>query len=91
MRSCLLPTLFALTLAGCIAQVRLELPPSPAVALHTDTVAVVAHDRSCQMAADAVALELTKSSYLVVDPRSSLRVELLGCAADQTLDNVACR
>lgn len=99
MRSCLLPSSSPILgllsgclllascamLTGCTSRVRLELPASPAVALHTDTVAVVANDRACQQAADAVALELTKSSYLAVDPRSSLRIELLGCAADQAL------
>lgn len=69
-------------LAGCRATVRLEVPPSPAVALTDDTVAVVARDRACQSAADALALELPRSSYLVVDPRASVRVELLGCGDD---------
>lgn len=72
-------------LCGCSPSVRLELPPRPAVALHADMVAVVARDRACQPVADAVALELTKSSYLAVDPRSPLRIELFGCGDEQAL------
>lgn len=67
---------------GCRATVRLELPPSPAVALTDDTVAVVAGDRACQPAANALAQELPRTSYLVVDPRSTVRIELLGCGDD---------
>lgn len=74
----------ALAVGGCRSTVRLELPPSPAVALTLDTVAVVAHDRQCQAAADALALELGRSSYLTVDPRSHLRVELFACGEDQS-------
>ncbi|MEQ1503150.1 MAG: hypothetical protein ABMB14_13010, partial [Myxococcota bacterium] len=69
--------------SGCRATIHLEVPPSPAVALPDDAVAVVAHDRPCQAAADAVALELGRSSYLVVDPRAPVRIELFACGDDQ--------
>jgi hypothetical protein len=78
----------ALTLcggSGCRATVPLELPPTPAVALSADRVAVVARERSCQQAADALALELGRSSYLQVDPRSPLRIDLFGCGDDQSV------
>ncbi|MEZ4241339.1 MAG: hypothetical protein R3F59_35315 [Myxococcota bacterium] len=61
---------------------RLEVPPAPAVAIADDRVAVVAGERACQATADALALELPRSSYLVVDPRAPVRVELLGCGDD---------
>lgn len=73
----------ALAAGACRSTVRLEVPPTPAVAIPDDTVAVVARDRACQAAADALALELPRSSYLVVDPRAGVRVELLGCGEDQ--------
>jgi hypothetical protein len=72
-----------LGIGACGATVRLEVPPSPAVAISDDTVAVVAGERACQAAADALALELPRSSYLIVDPRAPVRVELLGCGDDQ--------
>lgn len=78
-------TALLLAIAGCRATVHLEVPPTPAVALTADTVAVVARDRACQAAADALALELTRGSYLQVDPRSALRVELFSCGDDQTV------
>jgi hypothetical protein len=87
--SCVLLRLFAVgllaALTGCRSAVRLELPASPAIALSSDTVAIVAQDRACQPVANAVALELTRSSYLLVDPRSSLRIELFGCGDDEAL------
>jgi hypothetical protein len=88
-RSCVLLRLLAMGLSvastGCRSSVRLELPASPAIALSSDTVAIVAQDRACQPVANAVALELTRSSYLLVDPRSSLRIELFGCGDDEAL------
>ena len=71
-------------LFACRATVHLEVPATPAVTLTDDTVAVVAHDRGCRAAADALALELPRSSYLVVDPRATVRVELFGCGDDQS-------
>lgn len=71
--------------AGCATTVHLEVPPMPAVALTADRVAVVAREKGCQAAADALALELGRSSYLAVDPRSRLRVELFACGDDQSV------
>jgi hypothetical protein len=65
---------------GCAPTVRLELPPTPAVALPADAIAVVAHDRACQAPADDL-VEVLAHGALRVDPRADLRIDLFNCGA----------
>jgi hypothetical protein len=69
---------------GCAPTVQLEVPAAPAVSLPTHAVAVVAHERVCQPAADALARELGDSDGVTVDHRAPLRLELIACGDDQS-------
>ena len=68
---------------GCGSTVRLELPPTPAVALPGDAIAVVARDRACQATADALVEELGRSPSPRVDPRADLRIDLFNCGGSR--------
>jgi hypothetical protein len=80
----LLPSCVAAALAvGCGSTVRVELPPTPAVALPGDAIAVVARDRACQRSADDLVEALGRSPSLAVDPRADLRIDLFNCGRDE--------
>ncbi len=64
--------------------VQLEVPAAPAVHLQADAVAVVAHDRACQPAADALTRGLADSGVLHVDHRAEVRLELIACGDDES-------
>ena len=78
-----LPALLALCVAGCAPRtVKLEVAPSPAVALEVRTVAVVAQDRECKPIADAIIAQLDRRASITVDPRSDVRLQVFGCGLD---------
>lgn len=69
--------------AACVPTVALEVPPSPAVALRSDALSVVARERECQPHADALATELARSGWVTVDPTAPLRLQVFGCGQDE--------
>lgn len=69
---------------GCAPTVELEVPAAPAFDLPTDAVAVIARDRECQPAADALARALRGHDRLTVDHRAPMRLELVVCGEDQS-------
>jgi len=75
----------ALLLAACAATIRVEVPASPAVSVSVDRVAVVAHDRRCQPAADALAQQLRKSGWTEVRPDAPIRLVAFSCGSDDEL------
>lgn len=78
-----LSTVLGALAAGCAPTVALEVPASPAVALRSDALSVVARERDCQAPADALASELARSGWITVDPAAPLRLELFGCGQDE--------
>jgi hypothetical protein len=78
-----LHSLIPLLLVGCAARtIALEVPAAPAVALNTQTVAVVAQDRACRPVADALIDEITHHSDFTVNPHSDVRLVVFGCGVD---------
>ncbi len=77
------PLLFAALLGGCAShKIQMEVAPTPAVALQTRTVAVVAQKRECKPVADQLVAELRANDLFVVDPRADVQLTVLTCGVD---------
>jgi hypothetical protein len=77
--------LLALLLSACAAIIRVELPPTPAVMMPVDQVAVVARERRCQPAADALTQQLGRSGWTEVAPSAPIRLVVFSCGDDEEL------
>ena len=77
--------MLALLLSACAATIRVELPPTPAVRMPVDQVAVVARERRCQPAADALTQELGRSGWTVVVPSSQVKLVVFSCGDHEQL------
>jgi hypothetical protein len=77
--------LLALLLSACAATIQLELPPTPAVRMPVERVAVVVQDRRCQPTADALARELGRTGWTEVHPAAPIRLVVFSCGDDEEL------
>lgn len=69
-----------LALSGCARRVQVALPAAPAVALESQTVAVVAGGRACRDVADALVQRINTLEGMRVDPSSPVRLTVQGCS-----------
>ncbi|NCG19995.1 MAG: hypothetical protein GWP91_13390 [Rhodobacterales bacterium] len=77
------PWLCLALLGGCAAhKVQMEVAASPAVALETRTVAVIAQERECKPVADELVAVLRASDLFVVDPHANVQLKVFSCGVD---------